>query len=55
MPNIENPITIGGLEIRNRTIIPLMVRNLATDDGYVTQELVEHYVARSKGKEGLNI
>jgi 2,4-dienoyl-CoA reductase-like NADH-dependent reductase (Old Yellow Enzyme family) len=32
-----------------------MVRNLATEDGYVTKELVDHYAARSKGKVGLII
>jgi 2,4-dienoyl-CoA reductase-like NADH-dependent reductase (Old Yellow Enzyme family) len=55
MPDIAEPITIGGLEVRNRTVMPPMVRNLATDDGYVTPELVDHYTARSKGKVGLII
>jgi 2,4-dienoyl-CoA reductase-like NADH-dependent reductase (Old Yellow Enzyme family) len=55
MPDIAEPITIGDLEIRNRTVMPPMVRNLATEDGYVTQELVDHYAARSKGKVGLII
>ncbi|MDH4213411.1 MAG: NADH:flavin oxidoreductase [Candidatus Thorarchaeota archaeon] len=55
MVELADPIIIGGLKVRNRTVMPPMVRNLATDDGYVTQELVEHYAARSKGEVGLII
>jgi 2,4-dienoyl-CoA reductase-like NADH-dependent reductase (Old Yellow Enzyme family) len=55
MPELEDPIIIGSLEVRNRTVMPPMVRNLATEDGYVTKELVDHYAARSKGKVGLII
>ena len=49
----EDPIQIGGLDIRNRLVMPPMVRNLATEDGLVTSELIEHYAARSKGGVGL--
>ncbi len=55
MTELADPINIGGLKVRNRTVMPPMVRNLATDDGYVTQEVVEHYAARSKGDVGLII
>ncbi len=55
MVDLSEPIEIGGLIVRNRFVMPPMVRNLATDDGEVTQELIEHYAARSKGGVGLII
>ncbi len=51
----EDPIQIAGLNVRNRLVMPPMVRNLASDDGLVTDELVEHYEARSRGGVGLII
>lgn len=55
MVDLSEPIDIGGLMVRNRFVMPPMVRNLATDDGEVTEELIEHYAARSKGGVGLII
>ncbi|MHA2378404.1 MAG: NADH:flavin oxidoreductase [Candidatus Thorarchaeota archaeon] len=55
MTDLSEPIEIAGLEIRNRIVMPPMVRERATDDGEVTAELVQHYAARSKGGVGLVI
>lgn len=55
MPELSDPIQLGGLRIRNRSVMAPMVRNLATDDGRVTEELVEHYALRSRGGVGLII
>lgn len=55
MPDLADPITIGKLRVRNRAVMPPMVRNLATDEGFVTPELIEHYAARSRGGVGLII
>lgn len=55
MTELSEPIEIAGLKIRNRIVMPPMVRERATEDGEVTEELVEHYVARSKGGVGLII
>jgi len=55
MTELSEPIEIAGLEIRNRIVMPPMVRERATEDGEVTEEVVQHYVARSKGGVGLII
>jgi len=55
MPKISDPIKIADLEIKNRTVMAPMVRNLATENGEVTKEVVEHYELRSKGGVGLII
>ncbi|NLI61064.1 MAG: NADH:flavin oxidoreductase [Clostridiales bacterium] len=50
------PITIKGKNIRNRAVMPPMVFfERAGDDGFVTDEHVEHYRARAKGGTGLII
>ena len=53
MPTLSDPIKIADLEIKNRTVMAPMVRNLATENGEVTKEVVEHYELRSKGGVGL--
>lgn len=55
MVDPTDPIEIAGLSVRNRLVMPPMVRNLATEDGVVTEELVRHYADRSKGGVGLII
>jgi len=55
MPQLSDPIKIGSLDIKNRTVMAPMVRNLATEEGEVTKEVVEHYELRAKGGVGLII
>jgi 2,4-dienoyl-CoA reductase-like NADH-dependent reductase (Old Yellow Enzyme family) len=55
MVDPAEPIEIAGHRVRNRLVMPPMVRNLATEDGAVTDELVKHYADRSKGGVGLII
>ncbi|MHA1933965.1 MAG: NADH:flavin oxidoreductase [Candidatus Thorarchaeota archaeon] len=55
MVNLSESIEIAGLEVRNRIVMPPMVRNLATQDGKVTDALVKHYEDRSMGGVGLII
>jgi 2,4-dienoyl-CoA reductase-like NADH-dependent reductase (Old Yellow Enzyme family) len=50
-----SPGRIGKLEIKNRIVMPPMVRNYATPDGIVTKRLIDHYVERAKGGVGLII
>ena len=50
------PITIKGKTIRNRAVMPPMVRfGTAGNDGFVTEKHVEHYRERAKGGTGLII
>jgi 2,4-dienoyl-CoA reductase-like NADH-dependent reductase (Old Yellow Enzyme family)/thioredoxin reductase len=50
-----SPITINGLEIKNRFVVPPMGTNYANIDGTVSQQLIDYYVARAKGGFGLII
>jgi 2,4-dienoyl-CoA reductase-like NADH-dependent reductase (Old Yellow Enzyme family) len=52
MVNPAEPLEVAGLRIRNRIVMPPMVRNLATEEGRVTEELVKHYADRSRGGVG---
>ncbi|HUK59908.1 MAG TPA: NAD(P)-binding protein [Stellaceae bacterium] len=46
------PHKIGGVEIRNRIVMPPMTTRLADRDGFVTDEQIAYYVARAKGGVG---
>jgi 2,4-dienoyl-CoA reductase (NADPH2) len=47
-----NPITIGGLEIKNRIYLPAMHMNMA-EDYMVTEKLVDFYAERARGGVGM--
>ncbi|MFC2066740.1 FAD-dependent oxidoreductase [Chloroflexota bacterium] len=49
------PATIGQMVIRNRIVMPAMATNLASEDGYVTQQIKDYYEARARGGVGLVI
>lgn len=48
-----SPGTIGGVETRNRIVMPPMTTRYPDDEGFVTDELVAYYVARARGGAGL--
>jgi dimethylglycine catabolism A len=48
-----SPVTIGGVEIPNRVVMPPMTTRLADPEGYVTDALVAYYEARALGGVGL--
>jgi dimethylglycine catabolism A len=48
-----DPITIGGVRLRNRTLLPSMTTRLADDDGHVTDATIAYYRARAEGGVGL--
>ncbi|RJR27081.1 MAG: NADH:flavin oxidoreductase [Desulfobacteraceae bacterium] len=50
------PIMIGGMEVKNRLVMPPMGINFGVDeDGFVTDQLKEYFVARAKGGTGMMI
>ena len=49
------PITLRGLELRNRVIFPAMATGFVADGGYVTDRLIAYHVARVAGGCGLNV
>lgn len=52
--NLFSPITIRGLELKNRVMFPAMGTKMATEDRYVTQQVIDYHVARVEGGCGLN-
>jgi dimethylglycine catabolism A len=48
-----SPGSIGGVSIRNRTVMPPMTTRYADDEGFVTDRLVSYYAARARGGVGL--
>lgn len=52
--NLFNPIKIRGMELENRVVFPAMGTKMATEDKYMTQQLIDYHVARVKGGCGLN-
>jgi 2,4-dienoyl-CoA reductase-like NADH-dependent reductase (Old Yellow Enzyme family) len=49
MPGLLDPITIKGLEIPNRLVMPPMATRFATETGEATDRLVAHYSDRAGG------
>ena len=47
------PARIGGVEIKNRIVMPPMTTRTADDDGYVTDDTIAYYLARAEGGVGL--
>ena len=55
MVDLSEPIEFAGITAKNRFVMAPMVRNLATDEGFVTDEVVQHYEECSKGQVGFII
>lgn len=49
-----SPIKIRGLELKNRVMFPAMGTKMATEDKFVTRQIIDYHVARVKGGCGLN-
>ena len=49
------PGEIGGMKVKNRIALAPMVRNWATEDGLVTERLLDHYAVIAAGGAGLII
>lgn len=52
-PHLFSPLTINGMTIKNRIIMPPMGTNLASLNGEVTQEQIDYYELRTRGGTGL--
>ncbi len=51
--HLFSPLTINGMTIKNRIIMPPMGTNMATINGEVSREQLEYYELRAKGGTGL--
>ncbi|ASB90048.1 tRNA-dihydrouridine synthase [Bacillus sonorensis] len=47
--NLDTPLTIGGIELRNRFIMAPMQQYKGSPEGYATEHHVQHYSRRAKG------
>lgn len=52
-PKLFEPITIGGLRVKNRLNMPPMHTNLGNEEDGISDEGIDFYVARAKGGFGL--
>jgi 2,4-dienoyl-CoA reductase (NADPH2) len=52
-PMLFEPITIGGLRVKNRLNMPPMHTNLGNEEEGISDEGIDFYVARAKGGFGL--
>ena len=49
------PINIGKLEVKNRIVMPPMGTGFGSEDGQVTERMINYYEERAKGGAGLII
>ena len=49
------PAWIGRMSLRNRLVMPPMATNYASEEGFVTQRMMDYYQERAKGGVGLVI
>lgn len=47
------PGMIGGLEVKNRIVMPAMGFRVATPEGHVTRRMIDYYAERAEGGVGL--
>ncbi len=52
---LMSPGKIGKMEVKNRIVLPPMITEYATRDGFVTQKQIDYYAERAKGGCGLII
>lgn len=50
---IMTPLNIGDVKLPNRLVFAPMLTNYATEDGHVTQKLIDYYAERARGGVGL--
>jgi 2,4-dienoyl-CoA reductase-like NADH-dependent reductase (Old Yellow Enzyme family) len=48
MVSLTDPLKVKGFVIRNRLVMPPMLTSLASEDGKVTDALIEHYASRAQ-------
>ena len=54
-PHLLAPLTVRGLTLRNRVLMPGMATGYVVNGGHVSQRLIDYHVARARGGCGLNI
>ena len=52
---LHSTFNLRGVKLSNRIVMSPMLLRIATEDGEVTREIIDHYVLRAKGGVGLII
>src|SRR5271166_1251034 len=47
------PLSVGGIVLANRIMVPAMVTRLSGEDGTVNQDIIDRYVRYAQGEVGL--
>jgi len=55
MKSLLAPLKFKGIQTRNRIVMPPMATEKATEEGLVTNELIEYYVERAQNQVGMII
>jgi len=55
LKSLFKPLTVKNLKLRNRIVMPPMGTNFATENGDVTERMINYYAERAKGGAGLII
>jgi len=53
--SLFSPGHIGTLELKNRIVMAAMTTNYGTEDGYVSERLIDYHKERARGGTGLSI
>ncbi len=48
MANLLSPLSVNGLELKNRIVMPPMATRMSTPEGLLTEEAIQHYVERAE-------
>ena len=52
-PALFRPLGLGTITLKNRLAMAQMTMNYATEEGFVTEKLIRHYLERARGGVGL--
>lgn len=52
-PQLFTPLSLGSLTLKNRLVMSQMTMNYATEEGFMTDRLIRHYLERGRGGVGL--
>ncbi len=52
-PQLFTPLALGSLSLKNRLVMSQMTMNYATEEGFMTERLIRHYLERARGGVGL--
>ncbi len=48
-----SPFNLGGMQLKNRIVMPAVSIGMASDEGYVTDQLLDYFEERARGGAGL--